>query len=159
MTRLSSGLETSALRVEPRDLHVARQREEGAISLAASLIQEADAQGYEVGLTVLGLPTTSIPVRRSQWHLTKMMAALASIDMDHPRRVFEGHLPDGLTRVQEKWNSVRAGLRADLGSRLDAAVWVDNRLLVRCYGTPVLAPFWPIKLRVSRGFADGILLT
>ena len=62
-----------------------RQREEEAISLAASIVHAADAAGYEVGMSILGLPVPSLPIRRSRWHLGRMMVALASIDPDEAR--------------------------------------------------------------------------
>ena len=63
----------------------ARELEERAISLAASLIHAAEREGYEVGLTVMGSDMTPIAPRKSQWHVRKLMAALASIDLDGPR--------------------------------------------------------------------------
>jgi uncharacterized protein (DUF58 family) len=75
---------TEALRGEPGRA-AARQREEDAISLAASIVYAADGAGYEVGLTVLGLPIAPIPVRRGAWHLGRIMAALAQIDLDQAR--------------------------------------------------------------------------
>ena len=65
--------------IQPRDL------EESAISLAASIIHAADREGFEVGLTVQGLDVPPIAVRRNQWHLRKIMAALAAIHLDDPR--------------------------------------------------------------------------
>jgi len=62
-----------------------RELEERAISLAASIVHAADAQGYEVGLTVLGIGTPPIAVRRNRWHFNKIMAALAEIDLEAPR--------------------------------------------------------------------------
>lgn len=64
----------------------AREMEERAISLAASLIHAADLDGFEVGLTVLGVHSPAIAVRRNQWHFHKMMAALAEIDLDVARQ-------------------------------------------------------------------------
>lgn len=63
-----------------------RAMEERAISLAASLIHAADLDGYEVGLSALGVNSPPIAVRRNQWHFHKMMAALAQIDLDQPRQ-------------------------------------------------------------------------
>ncbi len=64
----------------------ARDMEERAIALAASIIHAADLDGFEVGLTVLGVVgTPPIAVRRNQWHFHKMMAALAEINLDRER--------------------------------------------------------------------------
>ena len=63
----------------------ARAMEERAISLAASLVRMADHEGYEVGLAVLGVNVPRIPMRRNHWHVEKIMAALAGIDLDVAR--------------------------------------------------------------------------
>lgn len=68
------------------DLHKARAMEEKAISLAASIIHTADLEGFEVGLTAMGVNSPPIAVRRNQWHFHKIMAALAEIDLDQPRQ-------------------------------------------------------------------------
>jgi uncharacterized protein (DUF58 family) len=62
-----------------------RAREEDAISLAASLAHAAEIDGYEFGLTVLGLPLAPVPVRRGHWHRNRLLAALAEIDLDAER--------------------------------------------------------------------------
>ncbi|MEM7228653.1 MAG: DUF58 domain-containing protein, partial [Planctomycetota bacterium] len=95
----------------------AREREENAISFAASLLRMADARGFEIGLTIMGIDTPSIPLRRNQWHFHKMMAALAGIDLDSSRTE---------TRVADIVDFERAGLavvhpdRVDLSGRDDA---------------------------------------
>jgi uncharacterized protein (DUF58 family) len=63
-----------------------REMEEKAISLAGSILYAADRAGMEVGLTVLGVPMAPIPIRRSHWHLSRMMSSLAAIDLDLPPR-------------------------------------------------------------------------
>ncbi|MDZ4830233.1 MAG: DUF58 domain-containing protein [Phycisphaerae bacterium] len=75
---------TDQLRLSETKL-TAREVEENAISLGASLIARAESEGYEVGLTVLGLPTPRVPLRRGHWHVEKLMAALAGLDLDAPR--------------------------------------------------------------------------
>lgn len=67
-----------------------RELEEQAIALAASLVSLADRQGYEVGLTVLGLddarlPSRRSPLRRGHWHVEKLMTTLAAVDLDAAR--------------------------------------------------------------------------
>lgn len=59
--------------------------EEQAISLAASLVHAAHEAGYEVGLSLPGMRREPIPLRRSRWHINKIMAALASINLDGER--------------------------------------------------------------------------
>lgn len=63
----------------PRDL------EERAISLAASIAHLAHQEGMEISLAALGTRLPRIGMRRGHWHLHKIMAALASIDLDAPR--------------------------------------------------------------------------
>ncbi|MHC4989512.1 MAG: DUF58 domain-containing protein [Planctomycetota bacterium] len=90
-----------------------RELEEQAISLAASMVHAVDAAGFEVGLSILGMPIAPLPVRRSQWHLGKIMAALALIDLERPRRqIGRGQLPD----VE------RTGLVVIHPDRVDAAI-------------------------------------
>ncbi len=76
---------TAALGVRPEEPVDARELEERAISLAASIIIAADHLGYEVGLSVLGIDTRPIPVRRTPRHRDRMLAELARIDLDLPR--------------------------------------------------------------------------
>ena len=76
---------TNALRVEADDWEHRRALEEDAISLAASLVYNAHDLEFEVGLTIAGLDLPVIPVRRSRWHVSKMLALLAGIDLDAPR--------------------------------------------------------------------------
>lgn len=83
---------TDQLRVSERG-ESARELEESAISLAASVISLAERQGYEVGLTVLGLALPRSPLRRGHWHIEKLMATLAQIDLDAARDG-EAQLPD-----------------------------------------------------------------
>jgi uncharacterized protein (DUF58 family) len=78
-----SGAESS--RAAPSAPHERHDLEERAISLAASIVHEADLEGYEIGLTILGLPVAPIPLRRNRWHFNKIMAALAEIDLQAPR--------------------------------------------------------------------------
>ena len=76
---------TRELQHESRKLSARRAMEERAISLAASLLRAADHEDFEVGLAVLGFDMPEIPLRHNRWHLSKIMAALAAIDLDSPR--------------------------------------------------------------------------
>jgi uncharacterized protein (DUF58 family) len=73
---------------------IARDLEEDAIALAASLIVQAENDGFEVGLTILGLDAPKAPVRRGHWHVERILATLADLDLDAPRagpgRLVEG---------------------------------------------------------------------
>lgn len=69
----------SAVDPSPREL------EERAISLAASFAHLAHHAGMEISLIALGTRVPYIGMRRGYWHLHKVMAALASIDLDEPR--------------------------------------------------------------------------
>lgn len=75
---------TQALRVDPAGPS-ARALEEMAIALTASLLVQADAERYELRLSILGLPGARIPMRRGHWHLQKMLAMLGGLDLDAPR--------------------------------------------------------------------------
>ncbi|MBL9141468.1 MAG: DUF58 domain-containing protein, partial [Phycisphaerae bacterium] len=75
---------TQALRFDASAID-ARTLEERAISLAASLLAQADRDGYELRLSVLGLPSPTMPLRRGHWHMQKALAVLGSLDLDQPR--------------------------------------------------------------------------
>lgn len=64
----------------------ARELEERAISLAASVAHAAHHAGYEISLHCHGVDVPSIAMRRSYWHMRKIMGALAAIDLDAPRK-------------------------------------------------------------------------
>lgn len=78
--------ETAALRIDTA-VRSARDQEEDAIILAASVLTQAQRDGYETRLCVLGLPSPVMPMRRGHWHMQKEMAVLASLDLDAPRCV------------------------------------------------------------------------
>jgi len=83
--RVVLDLTTPTDKLQVADASEAREIEENAISLVASLLHAAHLEGYEIGLTVMGSDMMPIALRRNRWHLNKMMAALASIDLDTPR--------------------------------------------------------------------------
>ena len=84
---------TAALRVDPAG-PAPRELEEDAIVLAASLLAQADRDGYESRLSVLGLPSPEMPMRRGHWHVQKELAALAALDLDAPRAAAATRPPD-----------------------------------------------------------------
>jgi uncharacterized protein (DUF58 family) len=117
---------TDSLRTDAPGREARRKLEEDAISLAASLVRLAETNGYEVGLSVLGLRVAGIPLRRSQWHVHKIMATLASLDLDGARFAEErGSIPQaeraGLVVIQPD--------RAEpLGNREDAMYLTAGQL-------------------------------
>ena len=76
---------TDQLRFPEGEAASGRDLEETAIAIAASLIQLAERHGFEVGLTVLGLPDRPSPLRRGHWHVQKLLGSLAGLDLDQPR--------------------------------------------------------------------------
>ncbi len=55
--------------------------EEKAIALTASLVVDAHLHGYQIGLAVAGVDCAYFPVHHSLPHRTKMLEALASLDL------------------------------------------------------------------------------
>jgi len=79
---------TAALRVgEGED---ARALEEDAIVLAASFIALADRLGYEYALSIAGLPSPPVALRRGHFHREKLMSLLAALDLERPRTAGNG---------------------------------------------------------------------
>lgn len=70
----------------------ARQREEDAITLAASVLVHAEREGWEVSLRIAGLPpdaralVASSAFRRGAWHLDRLLGSLAAVDLDAARQ-------------------------------------------------------------------------
>lgn len=64
-----------------RNIAVGETRLERAISFGASVICEAHRSGYEVGLTVVGVPCANFEVRHSRWHRTRILHALGELDL------------------------------------------------------------------------------
>ena len=62
-----------------------REREEDAITFAASLAESSIRHGVEVGLRIAGIDLPEIPIRGGRRHLDRMLAHLASIDLDEMR--------------------------------------------------------------------------
>ena len=84
---------TAALRIDPAG-RGARDLEEDAIVLAASILAEAQREGFETRLCVLGLPSPEMPVRRGHWHLQRELAVLAALDLDAERSAEDRLPPD-----------------------------------------------------------------
>jgi uncharacterized protein (DUF58 family) len=110
---------TDALRVDPA-LRSARDLEEDAIVLAASILSHAQRDGYETRLCVLGLPSPEMPMRRGHWHLQKELAVLAALDLDAPRTA-DAALPPERERATTLVIHVD---RADMRMSADAVVHV-----------------------------------
>jgi uncharacterized protein (DUF58 family) len=79
---------TSALRVA--DGEDARALEEQAIVLAASFLALADRLGYEYALSIAGVATPPVALRRGHFHREKLMSMLAAIDLELPRAAGSG---------------------------------------------------------------------
>lgn len=75
---------TEALRVEGGPAR-ARELEEDAIVLAASLLQAAASEGMETSLAVLGLPGPAAGAHAGRRQLERELCALAALDLDAPR--------------------------------------------------------------------------
>ena len=82
------------LRFDPGLGLTAEDLEERAITMAASVISEADRLGHEYGLRISGLPDRSVPMRRGFWHRERLMATLAEVDLEAPRRQDDGVFAD-----------------------------------------------------------------
>ncbi|HEX7009724.1 MAG TPA: DUF58 domain-containing protein [Phycisphaeraceae bacterium] len=87
-----------------------------AISLAASLICEAYLHGYQIGLAVAGTPAPVFPIHHSLPHRTRMLEALARLDLNEQRTAPEAGLvrPTLIVRPDESSSSLvsRSGLAA-----------------------------------------------
>ena len=74
----------------------ARQREEDAITLCASLLSHAEREGWEVSLRIAGMPPepasgpASSAFRRGAWHLERLYSMLAAVDLDASREPTAG---------------------------------------------------------------------
>jgi len=58
---------------------------ERAISFAASVLCEAHLDGFDVGLSVLGVSLPTFATHHSRWHRTRMLHALGEIDLTGER--------------------------------------------------------------------------
>jgi uncharacterized protein (DUF58 family) len=77
--------QSSKLRFDATRDFDARQLEERAITMAASLCACADKEGLEFGLTVLGFDDRPLPLSRGYWHLQRLLAGLAVLDLSLDR--------------------------------------------------------------------------
>lgn len=76
---------TASLRLDNPDIDRARDEEERAITLVASLAETAIRLGVDVGLQIAGIDLVSLPIRSGPRHLDRLMAHLAAIDLDEDR--------------------------------------------------------------------------
>jgi len=135
---LNLTIPTDELRLDAGDDCSARELEERAISLAASVLAAADRAGYAVGLSIAGVVQPAMPVRRNQWHLTKLMAALASIDLDSPRSRREKGAAGSGSSPRE-----RARIIVVHPDRVDPSIGRDAWHLTARQMTSLLAPSSP----------------
>jgi uncharacterized protein (DUF58 family) len=112
------------LDLRPRPQRSAEEVEQ-AISLAASLVCAVVSEGTEVGLAVEGAGAPFLPPRRSRWHRTQLLHALAAIDLNAEQAVRHSPL-----RISGQWIVVHAGL-ADLSIGPGGAVHLTARELPR----------------------------
>ena len=85
---------TDALRISAEE--DGRELEEQAITLAASIAESAVELGVEVGLEILGFEHPDLPVRNGRRHLDRILAQLASIDLEEPRVPMPGNATTSL---------------------------------------------------------------
>ncbi|MCH2132325.1 MAG: DUF58 domain-containing protein [Phycisphaerales bacterium] len=77
---------TDKLQVSDDEAIPARELEERAISLAASILRDASGRGYDAGLSVQGIRTSPHQLRGGTRHFGRMLATLADLDLDQDRR-------------------------------------------------------------------------
>ena len=68
------------------DRWTASQLEENAISLAASILQEASTRGYDIGLSVQGMECPMHGLRGGLRHLGHILGTLADLDLAQDRQ-------------------------------------------------------------------------
>ena len=76
---------TDQLQVNDEEALSARDLEERAISLAASILRDAAGRGYDTALTVQGLSVTPNALGGGLRHVSRMLGMLADIDLEQPR--------------------------------------------------------------------------
>lgn len=119
---------TERLRVNVERGEDGRDLEEKAIVLAASAIHLADINGFEIGLTVLGISLTSFPVRRNHWQFKKMMAQLASIDLNQPRTDSAGEVAIDIDQERAGVLVIQPDRTEPLSGRTDVAYLTARQL-------------------------------
>ncbi len=76
---------TDGLQVASDEPLTASQLEEDAISLAASILQDASQRGYDIGLSVQGLDCPVHGLRGGMRHLGRILGTLADLDLTTDR--------------------------------------------------------------------------
>ena len=79
---------TDDLQVSSDERWTPAQLEEDAISLAASILQDASSRGYDIGLTVQGLDCPVHGLRGGPRHLGRILGALSDLDLTQDRRAW-----------------------------------------------------------------------
>ena len=144
---------TDELRVTDDEPRTAREFEEDAISLIASLVHAAESTGYEFGLTILGVHAAPVPVRRNAWHRDKLLAELARIDLDLPR--------DGANRLAPASREAAARIIVSAG-RVDGdigdmrALHLTGRQLEHLIDGPLPAGTWGMDPLIETDPVQGL---
>jgi len=139
---------TDRLRIPDEGHGPRRKLEEEAISLAASILYAAHAADFEIGLTIIGVPGLDSAVRRSTWHLSRLFAALACIDLD-----VEDRTPRRATAVAERSSQVVVHpARVEPGAAREDALHLSARRLADLVEGPL---GWdPTRLRYAGEAAE-----
>jgi len=84
---------TDELQVGSDEPLTARELEERAITLAASLVKAVTAAQLEVDLSIPGFDAPQLGFRGHAFHVHRLMTLLAGLELDAPRRTGQVHLP------------------------------------------------------------------
>ena len=100
---------------------------ERAVSLAASLFCDAYLKGYQLGLAVLGPPCPVHPPRHSRHHRTKLLTALAELDVHFDHISIPSVIPDITVEIRLRGSgALRAGPEATVLTAESMAAYVGG---------------------------------